>query len=197
MKKIIFICCFVLFFCACETDGLNDMIVVNVPQNNALVGCPLHAEGSARGNWFFEASFPVKLLDSSGEIIAQSAAVTSDDWMTAEFVPFNLDLYYETDERDGVLIFEKDNPSGLPENDAQIQVPVRLGCDTALVEDYIRKNISTLSPVEPVLGGSWYVVSVDFLDANQVKVVFEDGHIQEEFLAIYSVSEVGEVGLSF
>ncbi len=49
------------------------------------------------------------------------------------------------------------------------------------VETYIRETISTLSPVEPVLGGSWYVVSVE-VDAenNSGTVVYEDGHVQEK-----------------
>lgn len=49
-----------------------------------------------------------------------------------------------------------------------------------VVEDYIRKNISTISTKAPVLGGSWYVVSVDISTSKDTAtVVYEDGHVQE------------------
>lgn len=65
-----------------------------------------------------------------------------------------------------------------------------------LVEAYLRENIGVLSPVAPVLGGSWYIVSVDFSAENQVHVFYEDGHIQEEFQASYTVSDSGQVELT-
>jgi hypothetical protein len=47
------------------------------------------------------------------------------------------------------------------------------------VEKYVRDNIKTIATDSPVLGGSWYVVSIDvfpLLDSGIV--VYEDGHIQ-------------------
>lgn len=64
-----------------------------------------------------------------------------------------------------------------------------------LVEEYIKQNISQISPVSPVLGGSWYVVSVEFLDDGLVDVVYEDGHIQENIRTKYSVDKNGGVKL--
>lgn len=83
-------------------------------------------EGEARGNWYFEASFPYRLEDSAGRIIASGAATADGDWMTTNFVPFRFTLNYIAGEaKDGFLILQKDNPSGLPENDAFIKIPVR------------------------------------------------------------------------
>lgn len=46
--------------------------------------------------------------------------------MTEEFVPFEAKIEFEIlATSKGVLILEKDNPSGLPENDDQLRVPVR------------------------------------------------------------------------
>lgn len=45
---------------------------------------------------------------------------------------------------------------------------------------YIENNIWKLSDVDPVLWGSWYVVEIDWLSDEKVKVVYEDWHIQEE-----------------
>ena len=52
---------------------------------------------------------------------------------------------------------------------------------TAAVENYVRANIKTLATDQPVLGGSWYVVSVSVDEAAGMgQVVYEDGHIQSE-----------------
>lgn len=50
--------------------------------------------------------------------------------------------------------------------------------DQALAEAYIRTNIATLSPEPPVLGGSFYVLSVEWTDEDSAVVTYEDGHIQ-------------------
>lgn len=105
---------------------ISDLIRVDVPQSNDYVISPLLVIGEARGNWFFEASFPVRLIDENGEEIASGVAEAQDEWMTEEFVPFEAELIFKsmpTTEK-GTLILEKDNPSGLPENAAQLEIPV-------------------------------------------------------------------------
>ncbi len=58
------------------------------------------------------------------------------------------------------------------------------------VEKYVRENITTISDVEPVLGGSWYVVSLNLdLAQNIGSVVYEDGHIQESKNFSYEVTD--------
>lgn len=103
----------------------NDVIRVMTPRANTSVASPLHIEGEARGNWFFEAQFPVNLLDDQGRLLATGIARTRDNWQTEDFVPFELDLEFTmpTAER-GTLVFKRANPSGLPENDAELVVPV-------------------------------------------------------------------------
>lgn len=59
--------------------------------------------------------------------------------------------------------------------------------DKTLIEKYLRENIKTLAPEEPVLGGSWYVVSVEIdTSENTGTVVYEDGHIQGKAAFHYS-----------
>lgn len=104
----------------------NKDIRVFTPKPGDIISSPLRITGEARGVWFFEASFPVSLLDGNGRIIAQMPAQAQSDWMTAEFVPFSADLRFSLPEtKTGTLIFEKDNPSGLPENAAEIRFEVR------------------------------------------------------------------------
>lgn len=105
-----------------------DMIRVSEPGPNQLISSPVTIKGEACGSWFFEASFPVFLVDWDGRIIAQGIAQAKGDWMTTEFVPFEAKLEFSVAKdiysRNGTLILKKDNPSGLPANDAAIEVPV-------------------------------------------------------------------------
>lgn len=60
--------------------------------------------------------------------------------------------------------------------------------DRILVEAYVRENISSIISEEPVLGGSWYVVSLSINPAEDTgEVVFEDGHIQGSASFQYSI----------
>jgi hypothetical protein len=83
-------------------------------------------QGRARGYWFFEADFPVKLLDANGNLMAMAIASAQADWMTEEFVPFEVKLEFDVrDKKRGEIVFEKDNPSGLAEYADELRVPVR------------------------------------------------------------------------
>lgn len=51
--------------------------------------------------------------------------------------------------------------------------------DQTMVNKYITDNIKTLSPIQPILGGSWYAYGVSVNPVNKTgAVVYEDGHIQ-------------------
>lgn len=101
-------------------------IAVESPQPYDFIQHPFFFSGSARGGWFFEASFPVRVEDANGVMLGQGAAVTADNWMTDELVPFSGTIELDEPTTDtGVVIFEKDNPSGLPENGGRLEVPVR------------------------------------------------------------------------
>ena len=58
------------------------------------------------------------------------------------------------------------------------------------VEKYVRDNIKTIATDKPILGGSWYVVSV-FVNysMNSGTVVYEDGHIQSKAEFKYEFDE--------
>src|SRR3989344_1504240 len=96
------------------------------PQPGAVITSPLIVKGEARGNWFFEASFPLVLVDWDGKIIAESYAQAKDEWMMEEFVPFEGTLVFEKPIYGvrGALILKKDNPSGLPEHDDALEIPI-------------------------------------------------------------------------
>lgn len=106
----------------------QDLIQVENPQPGDVVSSPLKIKGHARGTWYFEASFPVKLFDANNNEIqlTPSYIMTANNWMTEDFVPFEATVTYaQPATAAGTLILHKDNPSDLPENDDQLVIPVR------------------------------------------------------------------------
>ena len=108
----------------------SDKIVVTSLAPGSVILSPLTLSGRARGTWYFEGSFPVVLTDWDGKIIAQGHATANGEWMTTSFVPFTATLDFvkpvagNGDGERGFLILEKDNPSGLPEYDDSLEMPV-------------------------------------------------------------------------
>jgi hypothetical protein len=104
----------------------NDLIRLETVHEGDYIKSPLLIKGEARGYWFFEASFPVVLVNWDGLIIAQGIAQAKDEWMTEDFVPFELTLEFTKPDykNNGALIFQKDNPSGLPEYDDALEIPI-------------------------------------------------------------------------
>jgi len=107
-----------------------DLIKLASPRPNDTVSSPLVITGQARGQWFFEASFPVYLTNWDGLIIAEGIATAQGEWMTTEFVPFTATLTFTVDpqiySKAATLILKKDNPSGLPEHDDALEIPLML-----------------------------------------------------------------------
>ncbi|MFA5746610.1 MAG: Gmad2 immunoglobulin-like domain-containing protein [Candidatus Paceibacterota bacterium] len=104
----------------------QDLIRVDSPRPNQTVNSPLMVTGQARGTWFFEASFPVKIFDANGKQLGAIPAQAKSDWMTEDFVPFEAVLQFEVSETaTGTIVLEKDNPSGLPQNADELRIPIR------------------------------------------------------------------------
>jgi hypothetical protein len=111
-------------------NTLDNLIHIDYPATGTLIKSPLTVRGKARGSWYFEATFPIALVDWDGRIIAQSYATAEDEWMTDNFVPFQGTIEFEnpsfeTDfSKRGTLIFQKNNPSGLSEYDKALELSV-------------------------------------------------------------------------
>ena len=104
----------------------TDLIRLDQPRPNQKIESPLLLTGVARGNWFFEANFPIYLYDDNGNNLGFAIATAKSDWMTTEFVPFEARLdFEEPTTRTGKLILRKDNPSGLPQYDDELYLPIR------------------------------------------------------------------------
>lgn len=115
-----------------EIDSKSGLITVSAPVPNGFVSSPMLITGGARGQWFFEGSFPVVLTNWDGLVIVEGYATAESNWFTEEYVPFSTTLEFENPYKagdpdfmkQGFLIFKKDNPSGLPENDDALEIPI-------------------------------------------------------------------------
>lgn len=108
------------------STSIESMIRIDGLIANQVVKSPLTITGRALGNWYFEASFPVELLDGNGKSLMIKPAQAQSDWMTTAFVPFTVTLSFSAPTTaTGTLVFRNDNPSGLPENQKEFRIPVR------------------------------------------------------------------------
>ncbi len=109
------------------TNATGKDIQVELPYPEAVTGKTFSVIGKARGYWFFEGSFPVRVLDSKGKAIFTGIATAEGDWMTAEFVPFRATIKApESFIGRATLVLVKDNPSGMPEHDASVSFPITI-----------------------------------------------------------------------
>ncbi len=100
---------------------------------NQEVESPLQIDGTAPGNWFFEASFPITIVDANGKVLGSTTAHAQGDWMTSNSVQFTAKLLFQAAAtKTGKIIFANDNPSGLPENQKTFEIPVTFAEPTSM-----------------------------------------------------------------
>ena len=106
-------------------------IVVSSPLPESTVSAsPIVIKGKAVGNWFFEATAPVEVVNWDGLIIGQGYIKVNDgyDWMTTEMVPFTGTISYDASQlgpyKYGWIIMRKDNPSGEPQFDDALEFKI-------------------------------------------------------------------------
>ena len=108
-----------------EQAAISDLIEVTSPRINEQVTSPLTVSGRARGSWYFEADFPLKLVDGNGHTLARGYASAEGAWMTEDFVPFTGTLDFSGSDPDsGYLILQRANPSGLAKYADSLRIPV-------------------------------------------------------------------------
>ncbi|HWO07405.1 MAG TPA: Gmad2 immunoglobulin-like domain-containing protein [Candidatus Paceibacterota bacterium] len=102
-----------------------NLIVVSTPQPGATVPNTFTVSGQARGNWYFEANFPIEVVSATGTRLVQSPVQAQGEWMTTEFVPFSVQITVPANyQGPATLILHNDNASGLPENARSISIPI-------------------------------------------------------------------------
>jgi hypothetical protein len=111
--------------CGEAVSIIQPEIVIYSPLRGQTIKSPLAIKGEARGNWYFEAVFPISLVDDKGNELAAVQARATSDWMTENLVPFEASISFNPGSASvGTLILRNDNPSGMPEKEKQAVVPI-------------------------------------------------------------------------
>src|SRR6185436_9671606 len=71
----------------------KDLLKVDSPR--VTLG-KVEVSGMARGNWYFEASFPVEVVDADGTSLGKGPVQAKEDWMTTNYVPFQGTVTFST-----------------------------------------------------------------------------------------------------
>lgn len=109
-----------------DHDNTGISLVVTAPVASSRVTSPLRVEGSAPGDWFFEAVFPLQLRSPDGELIAEAPARAQTQWMTERPVPFIGELQFSVaDETKAVLVLQEDMPSDAA-HPREVRIPLLL-----------------------------------------------------------------------
>jgi hypothetical protein len=110
-----------------NTNAVPEEINVKVDSLKAgdTISTPLVVTGSAR-KWYFEGSFPIRLLDETGKELAGVPAEAQSDWMTTDWVPFKATLdFISPKDQNGTLVLTEDNPAGFNEFQ-KLEIPVKI-----------------------------------------------------------------------
>jgi len=128
-----------------QSEASSSDIVAFSPKIGETVKSPVTIEGQAKGTWFFEAVFPIKIVDENGKELATGHGTATSDWMTENFVPFTAEINFDPGTAlKGNIVLQNDNPSGMPEKSKQIQIPVNFSPETTNIKVYF--NNSKLDP---------------------------------------------------
>ena len=108
----------------------DESIFISNPKRKQTIKSPIELKGKVSGNWLFEGKAPVILTDWDGKIIGESQIQVDGNWMTDEMQQFEGELTFEEPEdigdfsRKGKIIFQKANPSALPQNSDAVEFTV-------------------------------------------------------------------------
>jgi len=131
-------------------------IQITSPKANEEISSPLKITGVTSGWNGFEGQVgTVKLLDYNGNQLASGILTATTDWMVPP-TSFETTLNFTAaNSGPGTLVFNNENPSGLPEYDKTFTLPVKINAEseTMIVKVYFGKNEitgSTCNVVFPV-----------------------------------------------
>ncbi len=108
------------------TSDRGVSVSVETPEKDAVVSSPLEVRGRAPGSWSFEADFPLEVLDADRRTLAEGFATVQGAWMTEEDVDFTGRVEFDPPRTaSGFLVLHRANPSGLPDHDDAVEIPIR------------------------------------------------------------------------
>ena len=109
-------------------DIENDVSLADLEAGALVTTSPLVFTGDADSSWFSsEGTFAVELQDMSGNVLGIGTALAQGSLNAGERLPFIATIPFElsADVIEGIMIMQKDNPTGFPEEGAEIGISVR------------------------------------------------------------------------
>ncbi len=124
-------------------------IQITAPLPGVVISSPVAVSGKALGSYYFEATFPVKVLDGDGTVLGQGQAWAQSEWTVPGSVPFAGSIMFTKPKfAIGTIVFQNDNPSGDPARSKQFELQVRFKENTTAVDNVT--GIVLLGPTCPV-----------------------------------------------
>ncbi|MDQ3075805.1 MAG: Gmad2 immunoglobulin-like domain-containing protein [bacterium] len=107
------------------SGNVADLVSFSIKPNTKVPKGILSYRGSIKGAYFFEANILINILDANKKLLKASNAMATTEWMTVEPVEFEGNISF-AGLPSGPAYFEihNDNPSGLPENDKSVLIPI-------------------------------------------------------------------------
>lgn len=101
-----------------------DLLTFSIVPNAKVHGI-LSYRGSIKGGYFFEGNIRIIILDADKNVLKESNGIAKSEWMIEGPVDFegNID-FTGMPSTSGYFRIANDNPSGDPENDKFIDIPI-------------------------------------------------------------------------
>lgn len=94
-----------------EASGVTD-VIITTPSSGARVTSPVVVEGTAPGDWYFEAQFVGQLRAADGSVLAEAPARAQEDWMTEAPVPYRAEFAFNvTQDTPATIVLQEDMPA--------------------------------------------------------------------------------------
>ncbi len=101
-----------------------DLVSFSILPNSKVSGVVSY-NGAIKGAYFFEANILINVLDQDKNVLLNSNAMATTEWMTVEPVSFEGNIDFTNLPKGPAYIeIHNDNASGLPENDKSVLVPI-------------------------------------------------------------------------
>ena len=106
------------------TKTNKDLVSFSLISGSTVSG-KLEIMGAIAGGYFNEGSMPVTILDADKKILKITSATAKSDWTTAAPILFTSALDFTGLPKGPAFIeLHNDNPSGMPQNDKSILIPI-------------------------------------------------------------------------
>lgn len=105
---------------------VEDLVSFSILPGQEVSGLTSYS-GVIKGGWFFEANIIVNVLDVNKKVLLKGYAMTTEDWMTGEPLPFGNTIDFTNLPKGPAYIqIKNDNPSDDRTYDKEILIPVTI-----------------------------------------------------------------------